>query len=291
MSQRENPFQGSLVALPTPFRNGHIDFDALRALVELQAQSKTNGIVVGGSTGEGASLDAKERCSLLSFCSGVAAGRLPVLAGITATSTREAVTKAQEAKSCGARGLLLSAPIYLRPQQRGILEHFHQVAAATPLPIVLYDIPKRTGVSIELSTLIQAHELCPNIVALKASANLDQLEQAVHAGIEVLCGEDAWIVESLQAGAKGAISVIGNLVPKQLKGLIAEIHDQELAAQRMETLRPLIQALALEPNPVPLKKALSRLGYGLPEVRLPLMELAPEHDAQQISAMQACGLL
>jgi len=293
MSQSlDNPFRGSLVALPTPFRDQHIEFDSLRQLVELQAQGGTRGIIAAGSTGEGASLSTTERTSVVAFCVGAAARRIPVIAGVGASSTRTAVQLAEDAHHIGAAGLLVTSPIYVRPQQRGIVEHFCAVARATPLPVILYDIPRRTGVAIHPDTVTRVRERCPNVCAIKESAGVDEVLAMKATGIDVLCGEDSWIVEGIQAGAVGAISVVGNLVPKRMVRLLDCISSTPRdAADLLETLRPLITALSLETNPVPLKAMLAILGYCPAELRLPLVELEDANLARARSALQACGLL
>lgn len=287
----ENPFRGSLVALPTPFRRHHVDFDALRGLVELQIQGGTRGIVAAGSTGEGSSLSATERSSVVAFCAGAAAGRVPVIAGVGASSTRAAVELAQDAYRAGARGLLVTSPIYVRPQQRGIVEHFRSVAEATPLPVVLYDIPGRTGVALEPETVAAVRERCPNVCALKESAGIDELVRMKETGIDVLCGEDSWIVEGMQAGAAGAVSVVGNVVPRRVARLLETIHEApDEAAHLLESIRPLVRALSVETNPAPLKAMLARLGHCSGELRLPLVEVIPESSSTIERALEAAAL-
>jgi 4-hydroxy-tetrahydrodipicolinate synthase len=288
----ENPFRGSLVALPTPFQRQHVDFESLWHLVELQVQGGSHGVVAGGSTGEGASLSRTERTSVIAFTAGAAAGRLPVIAGVGASSTRVAVELAEEAQRAGANGLLVTTPIYVRPPQRGIVEHFCAVADATPLPVILYDIPQRTGVALQPETAAAVRERCANVVAVKESAGVEQVQALVEVGIDVLCGEDGWIVEGMQAGAVGAISVVGNLVPKRMVELIQAIGtDATRAAHVLERVRPLIRALALETNPAPLKAALARLGFCEAELRLPLVGLESANLERLEAALRTCELL
>lgn len=288
----ENPFRGSLVALPTPFRDRRVDFDGLYRLIDLQVQGGSHGVVLAGSTGEGASLSRTERTSVVAFGVGVAAGRIPVIAGVGSSSTRSAVQMAQEAHGAGADGLLVTTPIYVQPPQRGIVEHFCAVSAATPLPIVLYDIPKRTGVALEPETVSRVRERCANVVAVKESAGVEEIRALAERGIDTLCGDDEGIVEGMQAGAVGAVSVVGNLMPGKIALLIEAIgRDDDRAAHTLETVRPLIRALALETNPAPLKTALARLGLCTPELRLPLVELESENAERLEQALRACELL
>lgn len=287
----EHPFRGSLVALPTPFRRHRVDFDALRVLVELQIQGGTHGIVAAGSTGEGPSLSATERTSVVAFCAGAAAGRVPVIAGVGASSTRAAVELARDAYRAGARGLLVTSPIYLCPQQRGIVQHFRSVAEATPLPVVLYDIPKRTGVALEPETVAAVRAHCPNVCALKESAGVDELARMKETGIDVLCGEDSWIVEGMQAGAAGAVSVVGNVVPRRVARLLETIHEApDEAAHLLESIQPLVRALSVETNPAPLKAMLARLGHCSAELRLPLVEITGESSSTIEHALEAAAL-
>jgi len=268
-------FRGSLVALPTPFRDGRVDFPALRRLIELQLEGGSDGLVAAGSTGEAATLTTRERLSVIEFCAGSADGRTPVLAGVGASDTRVACELALGAERAGADGLLVSTPAYNKPQQRGLVAHFGAIAGVSRLPLVLYNIPGRTGVDLLPATvqvLVRAH---PNVVAIKeAGTSLQRVKELVALdALDVLAGEDTWITDALHLGAVGVVGVVANVAPK----LVAELVHGLLAGEERrspalaEQLGPLITALFTETNPAPLKAALEMMGLCSGELRLPLV--------------------
>jgi len=289
------PFRGSWVALPTPFRDGTVDEAALRGLIDLHARRATAGVVVCGSTGEAYTLTDHERRSVIHAACEDAAGGLPVLAGVGQMSTRETVALARFAAECGAAGLLVVAPPYLRPGRRGLAAHFAAVADATELPIVLYNHPKRTGSDLKPDLVVELVHEHATIVGIKeASGSLTRCRELCEQAVPVLCGEDPLIGETIEQGGQGAISVVGNLVPD----LVAELvdcagpgRDLVRAEELMRRLAPLVEMLALEPNPVPLKAALAELGHGTDEVRAPLVPIAAEHREAVRAVLGAARLL
>lgn len=289
------PFRGSLVALPTPFRDGAVDGDGLRALIDLHAERATTGIVVCGSTGECLTLNDHERRSVIHAACQDASGRLPVLVGIGMPSTRDTIELARFAAECGADGLLVVAPPYLRPDRRGLSAHFGAVADASALPILLYNHPKRTGTDLKpdlVVELVRGHE---TIVGIKeSSGSLGRARELCEQAVAVFCGEDPLIGETIEQGGRGAISVVGNLLPD----LVAELvdcarpgRDLPRAEELTRALTPLVHALALAPNPAPLKAALAELGHGTDEVRAPLVPVESDVRERVRAALGAAKLL
>ncbi len=287
-------FRGSLVALPTPFRAGRVDFASLRRLVEFQIAAGSDGLVVAGSTGEGVTLSDTERLGAIEFVAGSADGRVPVLAGVGVSDTRLACELARAAERAGADGLLVSTPAYNKPQQRGLSAHFGAVAEASALPLVLYNIPSRTGVDLQPATVRAIARAHANVVAIKeAGTSLVRVQELVadHA-VDVLLGEDSWIVDGLELGAIGVIGVLANLVPRPVATLVHELlaGAHEHAPEQVERLAPLTSALFLEPNPAPLKAALEMMGLCTGELRLPLVPIEDGTRAKLRAALLHAGI-
>jgi 4-hydroxy-tetrahydrodipicolinate synthase len=286
------PFQGSLVAVPTPFLDDELDLDSFRTIVDLHATSGTAAIVVAGTTGECSTLTNEERCTLLLAAIEYAAGRIPVIAGVGTNCTRTTVELARFAAASGAAGLLVVTPYYNCPSRLGLLLHFGSVAEAVGVPIILYNIPSRTGSDL---TPAIVHELVvrhSNIVAIKeAGGSLDRAKELLaDSNISVFCGEDSQIAEFMSFGASGAINVVGNILPDEVAELIACARPDRpgrpgrptaatRAAHLAQTLAPLISALFIETNPVPLKAALAQLNRCTEEVRAPLAPLEARNGA------------
>lgn len=286
--------RGSIVALPTPFRDGRVDFASLRTLVELQIQGGSDGLVAAGSTGEAVALTASERLSVIEFVAGHSKGRVPVLAGVGMSETRLACEMARAAEHAGANGLLASTPAYNKPQQRGLLAHFGAIAQASRLPLVLYNIPSRTGVDLlppTVSAIAKAHA---NVIAIKeAGTSLERVKELVAAdAVDVLLGEDSWIADGLQLGAVGVIGVVANVAPRTVAELVHGLLAGETsqAPALVERLAPLMSALFLEPNPAPLKAALEWMGLSTGELRLPLAPIEDATRAKLRAALLAAGV-
>lgn len=288
-------FRGSLVALPTPFRSGQVDFPALRRLIDFQLANGTDGLVVAGSTGEGVALSARERLAVIEFCAGAVSGRVPVIAGVGASGTPLALELAVGAERAGASALLVSTPAYNKPPQRGLQAHFGAVAGASALPVVLYNIPSRTGVDLLPPTVRAIAREHLNVVAIKeAGTSLDRVRELVNgASLDVLVGEDAWIADGLQLGAVGVIGVVANVAPRLVATLVHDLLAKKLerAPELVERLAPLTGALFHETNPAPLKAALARLGLCEDELRLPLVPIEPATRERLRLAMEHAGLL
>jgi len=270
---------GCLTALVTPFRGGEIDRGALAALVEAQIAGGVQGLVPAGSTGEAATLTHDEHIALVREVVKLAKGRVPVIAGAGSNSTAEAVRLTRAAEEAGAAGALLISPYYNRPTQDGIYHHYASVAEATKLPLVVYNIPGRTASNILPATIARLSQI-PNVVGVKeASGSLAQVLEVIATSapdFAVYSGDDILTLPIMAAGGKGVIAVTSNLVPRLMVDLTEALLRGDLARGRglMHELLPLMQAMGLEVNPIPVKTALALMGRCTEEFRLPLTCMA-----------------
>lgn len=292
----EITIEGSYVALPTPFRNERVDMDAFSELVDEHVAAGTDGIVVCGTTGEASTLSEYERRSLIHAAVDFARGRLPVMAGVGTNCTRSTVEMTRFATSCGADAVLVVTPYYNRPSPRGMLLHYGAIAEATTIPVVLYNVPSRTGVDLEPAVIAEIASRFPTVVAIKeATPRIERVREILATSrLAVLCGEDSHLLEFAAAGAVGAISVIANLLPAEVAELLRVARPGGDAARARELaarIAPLSRALFVESNPVPLKAALAALGRCQAEVRAPLAPLEPRSKAVVDEALRAAGLL
>ena len=287
-------FQGSMVALVTPMHpDGSIDHESLKQLVELHVVSKTDAIVVAGTTGESATLDEKEHCALIKEVVDLVAGRCPVIAGTGANSTREAIALTQCAKTAGADAALLVTPYYNKPTQEGLYLHFKAVAEAVDIPQILYNVPGRTACDMQNATVVRLAAI-HNIIGIKdATGDMARGKELIDAspdGPEIYSGDDGSTLELIKLGGRGGISVTANVAPIEMHQMCAAAlnGDLEQAQQINETLQPLHQSLFLEANPIPVKWALQQQGRITAGIRLPLTPLAewahPQLRAALISA-------
>lgn len=286
-------FEGSLTALVTPFRDGAVDERALRMLVTRQLAAGTNALVPGGTTGESPTLSESEWERIVEVCVGESKGRIPVIAGCGTNSTAVSVARAQRCAALGADGVMVVTPYYNKPTQNGLYHHFRAIADATPLPLLVYNIPGRTSVDMNVETLGRLVHDCPTVKSIKdASGDLNRVTlQAAACGGDFaqLSGDDISAFEFNRLGGRGCVSVASNLVPElcaRFQKLCADKNWTE-AQELHQRLVPLYRALFVETNPAPIKYALSALGLCTPEVRLPLVELAPSSRAAVEQALQA----
>lgn len=269
-------FEGSLVALITPFLDDAVDERRLAALVDWQIEQGSSGIVVLGSTGEGSTLSDAEKETIVGIAARTANGRVPVIAGATSSSTRVAAANARAAAKAGADALLVASPYYNRPTPEGMFRHFEDVCAATELPVILYNIPSRTAVNMPLDLILRLARL-PTVVAIKESSGDLELASDIIAGAPdgfvLIAGEDSLTLPLLALGAAGVISVSANVAPARSAALVAAFLAGDVAAARElhYQLLPLWRALFVETNPGPLKAAAQMLGLCADEVRLPLV--------------------
>ncbi|MCZ6792414.1 MAG: 4-hydroxy-tetrahydrodipicolinate synthase [Planctomycetota bacterium] len=275
-------FAGSFVALVTPFAGGTVDVEKLEELVEFQIRSGTHGLVPCGTTGESATLSHEEHELVIRTVVRRADGRVPVLAGTGSNSTSEAIRLSRFAKEVGADGALLITPYYNKPTQEGLKRHFGAVAREVELPLVLYNVPSRTGVNMLPATVNELATI-ENIVGIKeASGSIDQTVEILRdADIMVFSGDDSLTLPLMAVGARGVISVAANVVPKLMVDLVDLASAGEYSAARDLHYRlfPLFKALFLETNPIPVKAALAIQGRIGTEIRLPLTEISDENRA------------
>jgi 4-hydroxy-tetrahydrodipicolinate synthase len=289
-------FQGSYVALPTPFRKGEVDYASLEHLIEWHIEGGTDGLVLAGTTGEAATLTDGERIGLFQCAVGVARGKLPVVAGIGTNCTRTTVELAQQAAAAGVDALLAVTPYYNKPSRRGLVLHFSALAECTDKPIILYNVPSRTGVDLPVEAVRELGDAHANIVAIKeAKPDLDKVRALVqNPKVAVLCGEDSMIADFMSLGAVGVIGVVNNLVPRKVVELVRAAlpgGDSVLAARLVEELAPLCRDLFLESNPVPVKTALALMHKLREEVRLPLAPMEFETRVKLEATLRACRLI
>lgn len=288
-------FAGVTVALVTPFKGGEIDFASLRELVDWHVEQGTDCLSPVGTTGESPTLDHEEHERVIAAVVEQASGRIKVVPGTGSNSTREAIRLTRFAKKAGADGALMVGPYYNKPTQEGYYRHFAAVADACELPIVLYNIPGRTASNILPETIARLAEF-PSIVAIKESTG--SLDQASHIAslcdLTILSGDDSMTLPLMSIGGRGVVSVVGNLVPRDVKALVAayDAGKPAEALQRHRRLFPLCRdMLSVATNPIPVKTAMKLLGRGTGELRLPLCQLDAAGEARVAQTMRAYGLL
>ena len=289
-------FKGSIVAIVTPFKNGEVDEDAYRKLIEFQIENGTSAIVPCGTTGESATLNHEEHARVIDIAVEAVNKRVPVIAGTGGNSTQEAIELTEHAKKVGVEATLQVTPYYNKPTQEGLYQHFSAIAKAVPLPQVLYNVPGRTSVNMLPETVARLAEL-PEMVAIKeASGNLGQMAEIVNlAGdkITLLSGDDNITLPVLAIGGKGVISVVANIVPKDTSDLVRFWEEGKFEEARavFYKLFPLCQAMFFETNPIPVKTSVALMGMIQDEMRLPLCAMAPSNLEKLKKALAAYGLI
>lgn len=289
--------KGSLVPLVTPFRDGAFDEQAFEALIDWQIESGSHGIVVGGTTGEPASLSHAERRLILRTAVRRVGGRVPVVAGTGTHNLDETLELTRFAGQVGADAVLVVVPYYVRPTQEGLFRYFREVARASELPVILYNIPGRTAQNLEVETILRLRSECPNIVGVK-EANRDfeqvvRLLSSADPGFLVYSGVEMLSFPLLAVGGAGYVSATGNVAPGELARMydLAARGQWEQARAIHHRLVPLNEVLFIETNPVPVKTALAMMGRIRPEVRLPLAPMQPQHVERLRSVLMRLGLL
>lgn len=290
-------FTGSGVAIVTPFKeNGDVDYDHFRDLIEFQIAGGTDCIIVCGTTGEASTLSHEEHLDCIKFCVEVVNKRIPVVAGTGSNSTETAIYLSQEAEKLGASGLLLVTPYYNKATQKGLIAHFTEIAKSVSLPIILYNVPSRTGVNIAPETAVTLAKNVENIVAIKeASGNIAQvvkLAALAQGCIDIYSGNDDQVVPLLSLGGKGVISVIANIAPRQTHDMVQKYLDGDVQGSLDLQLKSiaLCDALFCEVNPIPVKKGVELMGLCGGTLRMPLTEMEPQNVQKLEKAMRDFGL-
>lgn len=292
---KEPVFTGCAAALVTPFKDGEVDFPALGRLIELQIAGGCAAVVVCATTGESAVLSYPEHKAIVGEAVRCARGRIPVIAGAGSNSTDHALTLIRQAEEAGADGTLLVTPYYNKTSQAGLIRHYSYLADRAEKPILLYDVPARTGMTIAPETLAELSRH-PRIAGVKAAGtDLDAISRAMrlcHAGFSFYSGNDSLTLPLMALGAKGVISVCANLIPEAMSELtrLCLAGDYRDAASLHYEYLELMEALFLDVNPIPVKAAMAAAGLCSGELRLPLTELSGEKRARLISLMQRYGL-
>ncbi len=284
-------FHGVMTALVTPFKNGQVDEDAFRAHIERQIEAGVDAVVPAGSTGEAATLSVAEHKKVIRMTVEQVNGRIPVIAGTGSNNTAESIELTQAARDSGADAALLISPYYVKPTQEGIYQHYKTIAEAVPIPQVLYNVPGRTASNIQPETVARLSHVS-NIIAIKdATADMAQLTRTMMAcdgRMLFYSGDDASVLPFMALGGAGVISVVSNIAPKTMKAMVDAVvnKDFETAKAMHFALQHLTDAMFVESNPIPVKKACELLGWMSGELRLPLTEQSAEHTAALQQVMQ-----
>jgi 4-hydroxy-tetrahydrodipicolinate synthase len=290
-------FQGSFVAMVTPFRNGKVDEAKLRELVEFHITHGTDGLIPCGTTGESPSLSHDEHRRVVELVIEAARGRIRVVAGTGSNSTAEAIDMTRHAERAGATGALVVNPYYNKPTQEGLYRHFRAVAESVAIPILLYNIQSRTAINVETDTMARLVRDTKNIVGVKeASGSLDQMSQVIAAcgpDFSVLSGDDNITLPLLAIGGSGVVSVIANIVPRETADLVhaALEGDWKRARDLHYRLFPLARAAFLETNPIPIKEAMALAGMLEPEFRLPMCRMSDANREKLRTILTPYGLI
>ncbi|GAB6888429.1 4-hydroxy-tetrahydrodipicolinate synthase [Desulfothermus okinawensis JCM 13304] len=290
-------FKGAFTALITPFKNGQIDEEKYREHIEWQIEKGIHGLVPCGTTGESATMSHDEHKRVIKICVEQVKGRVPVIAGTGSNNTKEAIELTAFAKEAGVDGALVITPYYNKPTPQGLLLHYKEIAKAAPIPIVVYNVPGRTGTNLLPETLYEIKKNVPEVIGVKeASGNIRQASDILE-----LCGEDFIVLSGddfitfpmLSIGGRGVISVVSNIVPDKMASLCNSFFDGNIeGARRLHyELAPLCRAMFFETNPIPVKTSLHLMGRIEMELRLPLCEMKPENRQKLESVLKKAGLI
>jgi len=289
-------FEGSIVAIVTPFKNGKLDKESFKRLIEFQISNGTSAILICGCTGEPATLSFQEHIELINYGVEIVNGRVPVIGGTGSNSTEEAIKLTREAEKAGCDACLLITPYYNKPTPDGLYEHYRKIAESVSIPIILYNVPSRTGISILPETVAKLSEI-KNIVGIKeASGSLEQVSRIISLCPEnfcVLSGDDSLTVPIISIGGKGVVSVAANIIPDKISEMVkyALSGDFEKARKLHIHLYKLFKILFIETNPIPVKACLSLMGYIEPEWRLPLTPPSEENFEKIKNTLKEYGII
>jgi 4-hydroxy-tetrahydrodipicolinate synthase len=280
-------FTGSGVALITPFNDKlEVNYDMLKTLILWHINMQTDALIICGTTAESATLSMKEKKEIIKFSVEIANHHIPIVAGTGSNNTKESIELSQFAKFVGVDGLLIVTPYYNKPTQRGLIAHYEAIAKEVELPIILYNVPSRTGVNLDVETVVHLSKV-KNIVAIKeASGNLEQISKIIKnvpLAFDLYSGNDDQTEEILKMGGKGVISVTGNILPKI-------IHEVATLKRKGSYLKDLHDIMFIESNPVPVKEALCYLGFNVGKTRLPLVKLTTENKKLLESVLESYDL-
>lgn len=291
-------FKGAGVALVTPFHEDEsVNFEALEALVEMQLEGHTDAIIVCGTTGEPSTMTEEERVAVIKFVVEKVNKRVPVIAGTGGNNTREAIAMSKTAESLGVDGLLVVTPYYNKATQEGLFLHYKAIADAVKIPVIMYNVPSRTGLNLLPETAVRIARECENVVAIKeASGNIDQVANLAKLGrgvLDIYSGNDDEVIPILSLGGIGVISVLSNIAPQDTHDMVMEYLEGDRAKALDIQLKYLdvIHALFCEVNPIPAKAALNIMGKNAGPLRLPLTEMREKNKAVLRGAMEEVGLI
>lgn len=288
-------FKGSGVAIVTPFEEEGINFDKLKELIEWHISEKTDAIIICGTTGESATMSDDEKKEAIKFTVDVVNNRIPVIAGTGSNNTKHSIELSKYAESIGANGLLVVTPYYNKTTQKGLVEHYTAIASNVNIPIVIYNVPGRTGLNILPKTIAKLSKH-PNICAVKeASGNIAQVAEIARLcddNFYIYSGNDDMVVPLLSLGGVGVISVVANILPKDTHDMVMSYLEGDLATSRKLQLemKPLIDALFIETNPIPIKEAMNLLGMKVGPVRLPLTTMESNNLQVLVDELKNYGL-
>lgn len=294
MNTKTLPFTGSAVAIVTPFTGDKIDYDSFGEIIETQIANKTDAIVVCGTTGEASTMPNEEHIEVIKYCVKKVAKRVPVIAGTGSNDTLHAIMLTKAAEDAGADAILSVTPYYNKANQSGLIEHFKVIANAISIPVILYNVPSRTGVSISIDALKELAKI-PNIVAIKeASGNISYTAKVAAEVPElyIYSGNDDMIVPLMSLGAKGVISVVANILPEETHNICA-LYDEGKTSEALKLqldMLDVINNLFIEVNPVPIKTAMRELGYPVGNLRLPLGEMSESNLEKLKASLAAYGV-
>ncbi len=290
-------FTGSAVAIVTPFQqDGTVHYDMFEKLIEFQLKNHSDGIVVCGTTGEASTLTDEEQIKTIQFAVDVVAKRVPVIAGTGSNDTAHGVHLSKMAEKTGVNALLSVTPYYNKTTQKGLIQHYSQIASSVSIPIILYNIAGRTGLNITPTTMYELSKI-PNIVGVKeASGNITQvaeIAQLCGSDFELYAGNDDQVVPTLSLGGVGVISAAANVVPQQMHDIVEKFlsGDTKGSLSTQLALMPLIQALFIEVNPIPVKEGLRLMGFDVGGYRMPLVPMEPANHAILKAEMEKFGLI
>ncbi len=289
-------FSGVHTALITPFKNGNIDYDSLEKIIEHQVAGGVDGVVPMGTTGESPTLSHDKHKELIARVVEMVDGRVKVVAGTGSNSTAEAISLSQSAEKSGVDALLQVNPYYNKPAQHGLIEHFEAVAKSVSIPIILYNIPGRTGINFLPESVAGLLDRTDNVVAIKeASGDINQMMRVMELcgdRLTLLSGDDNMLLPLLSIGGRGIVSVLSNLLPADIKKIITLYDEGNLAEARSRFYRilPLCRAMFFETNPIPIKAAMAMSGFCEPDMRLPLTTLSDEFRPKLQKALREYGL-